>query len=140
MSVCPVVPSYIYLCPINIGKNVRNFRFQQSTKIIFAFLSSATLLWENDGEAIKKFCTAADSHLNVDVDPVSFGGKVEVDVAVEEGDVVLGQVPSAQTEHPGHCVHVVHHLLRRVGAELMESEISFDYGKLLIKQILYICV
>ena len=61
-------------------------------------------------------------------------------MAVEEGDVVLGQVPSAQTEHPGHCVHVVHHLLRRVGAELMESEISFNYGKLFIEQILYICV
>ena len=60
------------------------------------------------------------THLNVDADPVGLGGQVEVDVAVEEGDAGLGQVPGAQAEHPRHCVDGEHHLLRGVGAQLIE--------------------
>ena len=62
------------------------------------------------------------THLNIDADPVGLGGQVEVDVAVEEGDVGLGQVSRGQAEHPGHRINGEHHLVRGVGAQLIESE------------------
>lgn len=80
------------------------------------------MLWENDEETIIKLCTDNQiaTHLNIDADPVGLGGQVEVDVAVEEGDVGLGQVPGAQAEHPGHRVDAEHHLLRGVGTQLIQ--------------------
>ena len=62
------------------------------------------------------------TYLNIDADPVGLGGQVEVDVAVEEGDVGLGQVSGGQAEHPGHRVYGEHHLVRGVGAQLIEPE------------------
>ena len=43
-------------------------------------------------------------------------------MAVEEGDVGLGQVLGGQAEHPGHRVYGEHHLVRGVGAQLIEPE------------------
>ena len=43
-------------------------------------------------------------------------------MAVEEGDVGLGQVSGGQAEHPGHRVNGEHHLVRGVGAQLIEPE------------------
>ena len=49
-------------------------------------------------------------------------------MAVEEGDVGLGQVSGGQAEHPGHRVNGEHHLVRGVGAQLIEPGKWTDYG------------
>ena len=49
-------------------------------------------------------------------------------MAVEEGDVGLGQVSRRQAEHPGHRVNGEHHLVRGVGAQLIEPGKWTDYG------------
>ena len=49
-------------------------------------------------------------------------------MAVEEGDVGLGQVSRAQAEHPRHRVYGEHHLVRGVGAQLIEPGKWTDDG------------
>ena len=49
-------------------------------------------------------------------------------MAVKEGDVGLGQVSGGQAEHPGHRVNGEHHLVRGVGAQLIEPGKWTDYG------------